>query len=98
MVPFIAAHLLLIFYATRHHLTAADILARTRGSLGWAAFYSAFVLLAATHGAIGVRSVMADWARTSDGVRDAVMWGFGLLLAILGMRAVMAVVWPGAIV
>jgi fumarate reductase subunit C len=95
MVPFIAAHLVLMFYATRHQLTAADILARTRGSVGWAAFYSAFVLLAAVHGAIGVRTVMADWVPSAERVRDAVMWGFGVLLAVLGLRAVAAVIWPG---
>jgi fumarate reductase subunit C len=95
MVPFIAAHLVLMFYATRQQLTAADILARTRGSIGWAAFYGAFVLLAAVHGAIGVRTVMADWVSTPDRVRDAVMWGFGVLLAMLGLRAVVAVIWPG---
>jgi fumarate reductase subunit C len=97
MVPFIAAHLVLMFYATRQQLTAADILARTRGSVGWAAFYGAFVLLAAVHGAIGVRTVMADWVRTNDRVRDAVMWGFGVLLTGLGLRAVAAVIWPGAL-
>ena len=95
MVPFIAAHLVLMFYATRQQLTAADILARTRGSLSWAAFYSAFVVLAAVHGAIGVRTVMADWVPSVERVRDGVMWAFGLALTVLGLRAVAAVIWPG---
>jgi fumarate reductase subunit C len=95
MVPFIAVHLALMFYATRQQLTAEDILARTRGSMSWALSYGTFVLLAAVHGAIGVRTVMADWVRTGDRVRDAVMWAFGVLLAGLGFRAVIAVIWPG---
>jgi fumarate reductase subunit C len=95
MVPFIAAHLVLIFYTTRHQLAAGDILARTRGSFAWATFYSTFVGLAAIHGAIGVRSVLSDWVRTSDTVRNAVMWIFGVLLVLLGLRAVAAVIWPG---
>ena len=95
MVPLIATHLVLVIYATRHQLTAGDILARTRGSFAWAAFYSAFVGAAAIHGAIGVRSVMSDWVRTSDTVRNCVMWVFGVLLALLGLRAVAAVIWPG---
>jgi fumarate reductase subunit C len=97
MVPLIAAHLALIFYATRQQLTAADILSRTRGSAAWAAFYGAFVLLAAVHGAIGIRTVLTDWVRTSELTRDAVMWGFGVLLAALGLRAVVAVIWPGSL-
>jgi fumarate reductase subunit C len=97
MVPLIAAHLVLMFYATRQQLTAADILTRTRGSVGWAAFYGTFVLLAAVHGAIGVRTVMADWVPTGERVRNAVMWGFGLLLTGLGLRAVVAVIWPGVL-
>jgi fumarate reductase subunit C len=95
MVPFIVVHLVLMFYATRQQLTAADILARTRGSVGWAAFYGAFVLLAAVHGAIGVRTVMADWVPSAERVRDVAMWGFGVLLTGLGLRAVVAVIWPG---
>jgi fumarate reductase subunit C len=97
MVPFIAVHLMLMFYATRQQLTAADILARTRGSFLWATFYGSFVLLAAVHGAIGIRTVLTDWVGTSDRVRDAMMWGFGSLLAVLGFRAVVAVIWPGAL-
>ena len=33
MVPLIAAHIVTIIYATRHGLSAAEILSRTRGSL-----------------------------------------------------------------
>ena len=55
MVPLIIGHLAIIFYATRQGLTAADILGRTRGSLGWGVYYAAFVLAASVHGAIGVR-------------------------------------------
>ena len=57
MVPLIAGHLAVIFYATRTGLSAADILARTRGSLGWGVYYALFVAAASIHGAIGVRTV-----------------------------------------
>ncbi len=96
MVPLIAVHLIVIFYATRKGLSAADILARTRGSLLWGLYYSAFVIAAATHGAIGVRAVLREWGprRLATNARglDLVMWGFGLVLAGLGLRAVAAVV------
>ena len=37
-------HLGTMIYAVRGGLSAAEILARTRGSFAWLAFYSAFVL------------------------------------------------------
>jgi fumarate reductase subunit C len=58
MVPLVLLHVAVIFYATRKGLTAADILARTRGSLAWASFYSVFVIAVAVHAAIGVRNVL----------------------------------------
>jgi fumarate reductase subunit C len=63
MAPLVLAHLVIVFYATNRGLSAADILGRTRGSIGWGAFYTLFVLAAATHGAIGVRVIAAEWAR-----------------------------------
>ena len=86
---------MLIFYATRHQLTSADILARTHGSWAWGVFYAAFVLLAAIHGATGIRAVMADWVPTSEKFRDRTMWSFGVVLALLGLRAVVAVISAG---
>jgi fumarate reductase subunit C len=92
MVPLVVAHILIIFYATRRGLSAAEILGRTRGSIGWGAFYALFVLAAATHGAIGVRTVASEWTKLRGGGLDILMWGVGLLLAALGLRAVVAVV------
>ncbi len=92
MVPLILVHVAVIFYAMRHQLTAGEILARTRGSLAWGGFYGLFVLAASVHGAIGVRSVAAEWLRLRGPVLDRLMWGCGLLLLALGLRAVYAVV------
>ncbi len=92
MVPLVLAHLVLIFYATRRGLSAADILGRTRGSIGWGAFYGLFVLAAATHGAIGVRAVASEWTRLRGRRLDILMWAIGLALAALGLRAIAAVV------
>jgi fumarate reductase subunit C len=94
MAPLVLAHLFVIFYATSRGLSAADILGRTRGSIGWGAFYALFVLAAATHGAIGLRVIAAEWAGLRGGNLDILMWGFGALLAVLGLRAVAAVVLP----
>ena len=35
MAPLVLAHLVVIFYATSRGLSAAEILGRTRGSIGW---------------------------------------------------------------
>lgn len=94
MVPLIVGHLIVIFYATANGLSAAEILGRTRGSIAWALFYGVFVVLAALHGAIGVRSVLREWTALRSGALDGVMWAFGLLLVVLGWRAVIAVVTP----
>ena len=45
MVPLVLLHIAVIFYATRKGMTAADILARTRGSILWGSFYGVFVAL-----------------------------------------------------
>ena len=62
MVPLVAVHVALIIYASRHGLTAADVLARTRGNIGWALFYGAFVVAAAIHGPIGMRAILREWS------------------------------------
>ena len=92
MVPLIIIHIATIFLATSNGLSAADMLARTQGSLLWGSFYSAFVLMAAIHGAIGLRSVLTDWTDMGARGRDLAMWSFGLFLLTLGLRAVAAMV------
>lgn len=97
MVPLILAHVYVIFHATANGLTAAEILSRTQGSVGWALFYGLFVILAAVHGAIGVRTVLREWVgfhRTTASVASAT---FAVLLIALGARAVAAVVLPGGV-
>lgn len=96
LVPLIAVHLVVIFYATATGLSAASILSRTQGSPGWGAFYALFVVAAAIHGAIGLRNVAAEWApaplKSSGPLLDLILWGSGLGLGLLGLRAVYAVV------
>jgi fumarate reductase subunit C len=94
MVPLVAVHLAVIVYATRHGLTAADVLARTRGSIAWALFYGIFVLAAAVHAPIGIRTILMEWSPLRGRSVDAVVTGVGLLLLAVGLRAVAAVVLP----
>ncbi|MGH8705263.1 MAG: succinate dehydrogenase [Burkholderiales bacterium] len=87
----VIVHLGTIVYAVRGGLSAAEILSRTQGSVGWLAFYSLFVIAATVHAPIGLRTVLAEWLGWSGASRDAALLGFALLLAALGMRAVFAV-------
>jgi fumarate reductase subunit C len=94
MAPLVMVHIAVILYATRHGFTAADILSRTRGSIAWAAFYGLFVLAVSIHASIGVRNVLSEWTPLPDRRADACAIFLGLVLALLGLRAVAAVVLP----
>lgn len=87
----VLVHLVTIIYAVRSGLTAAEILGRTRGSAGWAAFYTLFVAAVAVHAPIGLRTVLSEtfnWRGTGLEITVLVI---GLLLALWGFRAVYAV-------
>src|SRR5262245_1514979 len=92
MLPLVLLHVAVIFYATRRGMTAADILARTRGSIVWAALYGTFVIAAAIHAAIGVRNVLIEWSPLGERAASLFAMAFGAALLLLGLRAVAAVV------
>ena len=87
----VTVHLVTIVYAVRGGLSAAEIFGRTRGSTGWLAFYTLFVLACAVHAPIGLRPVLTEWLGWRGRSREAFVLVFGVLLAWLGMRAVLAV-------
>ena len=92
MVPLVLVHIAVIIYASHKGMTAADILSRTHGSIVWASYYGLFVAAASIHAAIGVRNVVAEWSPLDDRRAGLFAVVFGLLLAALGTRAVLAVV------
>ena len=85
----VVVHLVTIVYAVRGGLTAAEILSRTRGSAGWLAFYSIFVLAVAVHAPIGLRPVLTEWLGWRGRSRDWCALLFGVVLAWMGMRAIL---------
>ena len=87
----VAVHLVTIIYAVQGGLTGAEILGRTRGNAAWFAFYSVFVLAVTVHAPIGLRNVLAEWARWRGPSRDLVLIAFAAGLAWMGMSAVRAV-------
>jgi fumarate reductase subunit C len=92
LAPLVLVHLGLVLVAIRGGLTAAEILSRTQGSVGWALFYGLFVVAVAVHAPIGVRNVLREWTGLARGAVDWLALGFGGLLLAVGLRAVWAVV------
>jgi fumarate reductase subunit C len=88
----VVVHLATIIYAVRGGLSAGDILARTRGSIAWATFYGVFVVAAAAHGSIGLRTVAIEWLGLGKRAAAVLMIAVALVLAVLGLQAVYAVV------
>jgi fumarate reductase subunit C len=92
MAPLVLVHIAVIFYATRRGLSAADILSRTHDSLAWATFYGVFLAAASVHAAIGVRNVLTEWSPLTERGAGFAGVGIGVLLAVLGFRAIVALV------
>jgi succinate dehydrogenase subunit C len=91
MAAAVAVHLATILYAVRGGLTAADILGRTHGNVGFLIFYAIFVIAVAVHAPIGLRNILREWTRWRGTTLDLALALFALLLLALGMRAVFAV-------
>ena len=88
----VLVHLATIIYAVRAGLSAGAILGRTQGSFLWGTFYGVFVIAVAIHAALGMRVIAAEWLRLKGPVAELFAAGFAVLLAAMGLRAVMAVV------
>lgn len=91
MAPLVVIHLLTIFYAIRGGLTAEEILARTQGFSLWTVFYAVFVLAVAIHAPLGLRKILIEWARLGRPMATKLAAGLGVVVLLLGMRAVLAV-------
>ncbi len=91
MAPLVLVHLAVIIIAVRSGLDAETLLGRTRGSLVWGLVYGTFVVAVSIHAAIGLRTVLDEWAHIRGKALDAAMWAIGLGLLGLGSRAVYAV-------
>ena len=85
-------HLATAIYAIRSGLSAADILSRTRGSVGWAVFYGVFVAALAVHAPIGLRNIISELTSWAGRSLHVAMVLLALVLAYGGWRAVYAVV------
>lgn len=91
MAPFVLVHVGLIIYAVRGGLTAAEILSRTQGNWMWILFYGLFVLSVSIHAPIGIRNVLIEWLRLGRPAASVIGSAFGVLLLLMGLRAVATV-------
>jgi fumarate reductase subunit C len=91
MAPLVLIHLATIVYATFQGLSAEAILGRTQGSVLWAGFYGLFVVAAAIHGTIGLRTVLAETLDWRLAGLDVLMVCFFLFVLGVGLRAVVIV-------
>jgi fumarate reductase subunit C len=87
----VTIHLVTIIYAVRGGLSAGEILTRTHGNRWFLGFYLIFVLAAAIHAPIGLRSILREWAKWRGRSLDVALLAFSALLLVLGVRAALAV-------
>ena len=83
----VIVHLFGIILAVQYGLTSADIINRVGGHFGWFTFYSTFVLAAAIHAPIGLRTVLVEMTTFSKPVSNLSSIVFRFTLLILGLRA-----------
>src|SRR5258705_51054 len=88
----VVIHLAMIVYASRGGLTAAQILARTRGNAPFAAFYSVFVVACAVHVPIGLQAIAIEWLCWREWNASIAAVIIALALLGMGLRAVYAVI------
>ena len=91
MAIFVCVHIVLIIYTVHSGLTLGALLSRTQGNWFWIAFYGLFVLSVSIHVPIGIRNVLIEWLKLGRPAASGVGLAFGLVLLLLGLRAVAAV-------
>lgn len=89
---FVIIHLVTMVVVIKGGLTAADIMERTSGNYLMGLFYSLFVIFAATHGTIGLRTVAHEELSWKGQSLNAVLVVFCLLLMGLGLSAIKGLV------
>ncbi len=84
----VLVHLATIILAVRMGLSSQAIVARMHASALWPTFYAIFVLAAAIHAPLGLRTIADEWLGLRGRAADAALTGFALLLASGGLYAV----------
>lgn len=88
----VVVHIATIIYAVRHGLTADAIVGRMHANAAWPTFYLVFVVAAAVHAPLGIRSIVDEWLGLRGRAVDVALGGFALLLLCAGSYAVRVLV------
>ena len=91
MAPLVLGHIGVMVYAIQGGLSTAEILGRTQGSIPWLLFYGTFVLAVSVHAAIGLRVIVHETTGLRGRGLGIFTWGAGIVLLMMGARAVAAV-------
>ena len=92
----VAVHLATIIAATQGGLSAAEIVGRVGGNGAWAAFYGVFVIAAAIHAPIGLRTVLQEMTPLPSFSVNALSALLALGMGVMGMGAVIGLYGLGA--
>ena len=84
----VSVHLITMIYAVRGGLTAAEMIVRLQGNLAWLFFYMVFVLAAAVHAPIGVRTILVESLPRAPRLADAASGVLMLFILFIGFRAI----------
>lgn len=88
----VLVHLVVMVYAVRGGLSAAEILGRTQGNWAFGSFYAVFVIACAVHVPVGVANIAREWWGLREHAARVLSLALALLLLVAGLRAVVAVV------
>jgi fumarate reductase subunit C len=88
----VVVHIVVMIYAVRGGLSAAEILGRTHGSVAFAVFYAVFVAACTVHVPIGLLRIAEEWLGWRGRGVAAVMLLVALLILAMGLRAVYGVI------
>ncbi len=92
----VAVHLAGIIAAAQGGLSAAEIVGRVGGNGAWAAFYGVFVIAAAIHAPIGMRTILREMTPLPLFSLNALSVLLALGMGVMGMGAVIGLYGLGA--
>lgn len=92
LAVFVVVHLVIMVYAMKGGLTAAEILSRTQGNWFFGVFYAAFVIACAVHVPIGVAKIGKEWGSMSAVSARLLSRFLVVVILVMGFAAVWGVV------
>jgi fumarate reductase subunit C len=85
----VIVHLGVIIMATQNGLSASEIVGRIQGNVGWMVFYIIFVVAAALHAPIGLRTVFREATDLQGRLPGFISGCVGVILLIMGLQAIL---------